>query len=687
MSIIGIDFGAYTSYVAGIKDGTVEVFANEYSLLATPTAVAYNAKPRPIGVSARQLVVAKSKSTVAFFKPLLRRNVESHGRILDAIPCETTAVDLKSKDKYATVKVYDENNTAHTYAIQQVLGTYITKLFGVAKAATGTHVEECFMTVPYYFTVSDRQVILEAAKIAGVPFIKLINETAALAASYAFFKKATLPAANETPKKVVFVDVGYSQAQISVADVHKEGAKVLLARHSTEVGGFFFDDVIRGYFADVFQQTKKLDARANRKAWLRLADEAEKAKKSMSAASTKLFAQVECLMEDTDFKAEIDRTLFEELAAPLFKAFEKLVIDFLNEANLNIAEVDVELVGGSSRIPALRAIVERLFQHEAKTTMNLDEAIVRGTTLMAGLLSPRVRKANFTLEDFVPETVIARYTNNGQQKTIALYKRGETIPNRKNLTVFTPEVDLFYESFGTSPRPDLLHIAHVNAAHPIEPNQNAVEPTKFRIPFVYELDHLLHVNNIMRIDKVLQPEEPAPEPQAAAPEQPAEGAAPPPAPEANAAPATPPKPAGPPQPKVQETRIDAFFTHSDGVEQVKQEYIDAEKALLKLDADAEAKAEAMNAYEAYFYDVRGQVEETPALFIPEKMADLLKVLDQVDQSLYDDDEGLTAASYHEKLNALKKFVNESSLQQSVKIEEVPETEPMDVDQKQPPTAV
>ena len=164
-----------------------------------------------------------------------------------------------------------------------------------------------FFQVPYYLTVADRHVIMEAAQIAGFPFIKLINETAALTASYAFFKKATLPAPPEPPKKVVFVDVGYSQAQLVLAEVHQHGAKVRYAQHSHEVGGFYFDNAIRGYFAEEYQRTKALNARSNRRAWLRLLDEAERAKKSVCAASTKTIVQIECLMEDTDFKAEIDR--------------------------------------------------------------------------------------------------------------------------------------------------------------------------------------------------------------------------------------------------------------------------------------------------------------------------------------------------------------------------------------------
>ena len=107
MSIIGVNIGCYSTYVAGIKDGGVEVLANEYSHLPTPTAVSYNSTPRPMGVSSKQQSVPKFKSTCAHFTPLLCRTVQEHGPILDAIPCQVNAVNLNSdaKDLYATVTV------------------------------------------------------------------------------------------------------------------------------------------------------------------------------------------------------------------------------------------------------------------------------------------------------------------------------------------------------------------------------------------------------------------------------------------------------------------------------------------------------------------------------------------------------------------------------------------------------
>uniref|UniRef100_A0AC34QQR6 Uncharacterized protein n=1 Tax=Panagrolaimus sp. JU765 TaxID=591449 RepID=A0AC34QQR6_9BILA len=676
MSIIGIDLGCYSTYIAGIKDGTVEVLANEYSLLATPTAVSFNSVPRAMGVSARQQVVPKFKSTVAFFKPLLRRDVE-HGEILDAIPCKHFAVNPASNELYAGVEVYNHQNEPVKYHIQQVLGAYLTKLFELARSSTGVAVEECFLTVPYYFTVSDRQVILEAAKIAGFPFVKLINETAALAASYAFFKKSSLPPANEQPKKVVFVDVGYSQAQVALAEVHKDGARVVLAQHCSEVGGYYFDNVIRHYFAEVFQSSKKLDAKSNRKAWLRLAEEAEKAKKSTSAASTKVLSQVECLMEDTDFKAEIDRLKFEELAAKILDKFEKLIINFLHEAQINPANVEVELVGGSTRIPAVRAIVERNFQQAAKTTMNQDEAVVRGAALMAGLLSPRVRASQFKLQDFVPENVLARYqSDNGEYKYATIYKRGDAIPSKRHATFPVSEVDLYYSHFASSQRQDLLHITRVNVGGKNEPNPNAIEPPKFRFTFSYELDHLIYCNTITRIEKEMP--QPEPEPTATAETKEGEQKAPEQQPPAeNAQPQGPP---APPQPKEKETRMQAFCSLSSGVDQiVRQDFIDTEHKMRLNDSEAIKKAEVKNALESYFFELRDKMDTNPEMFLPDKKDGFMKIMNAIDEFMYEDDSHLSVDDYVKRLNSLQDAYNASVIQQ-VKIEEAPaNSEAMEVD--------
>ena len=150
--------------------------------------------------------------------------------------------------------------------------------------------------------------------------------------------------------------------------------------------------------------------------------------------------------------------------------------------------------------------------------MNLDEAISRGSALMCGILSPRVRKTNFVLEDFAPYTVLAYYkTEQNNQRSITLVSRGETVPVKKNVTLFNPEVDIVYENERSSKRPDFFHIAHIALPKTPEVNPNAIEQTKFRFPCSYELSHFVVNSGCLRIDKELVVEEPPKEESAAEP--------------------------------------------------------------------------------------------------------------------------------------------------------------------------
>lgn len=387
---------------------------------------------------------------------------------------------------------------------------------------------------------------------------------------------------------------------------------------------------------------------------------------------------------------------FEELADDIFKKFEKLIINFLHEAQINPANVEVEIVGGSSRIPAIRAIVERNFQQSAKTTMNQDEAVVRGAALMAGLLSPRVRASQFKLQDFVPESVLARYkSEKGEFKYATIFKRGDAVPSKRHATFPVTEIDLFYSNFANSTRHDLLHISNVVLNSKNEPNPHAIEVPRYRFTFSYELDHLVYCNTITRVEKELPPPEPEPAPaandnkggQEAGKEETQGGNADANAQEPKDGQQQPQAPSGPPQPRDRETRMHAFSSLSNGVDQVvKDTYVEAERQMRHSDEEANRKAEAKNALESHFYEIRDKMETNPGLFLPEKKDEFQSFMNNIDEFLYEDDSELTINDYVKKHETLVQAYNASVIHQ-VKIEEPQDNEqPMDVDpsREQPP---
>lgn len=320
--------------------------------------------------------------------------------------------------------------------------------------------------------------------------------------------------------------------------------------------------------------------------------------------------------------------------------------------------------------------------------MNQDEALVRGAALMAGLLSPRVRASHFKLQDFVPESVVARYkTESGDVKYATIYKRGDAIPSKRHATFPVTEIDLYYANFGTCNRQDLLHISHVALNGKNEPHQYAIEAARYRFTFSYELDHLIYCNSIMKIEKVLAPPEPPKAPEATAKteetkedqkDKPAENGE---QTQPQAPPAENVKPE-PPQPKDIETRMPALSTLSSGVDQVvNQAYIDAEKQMRERDFEANKKSEVKNALESNFYEIRDKVEMNPGLLKADKKDDFQKFMNDVEEFLYDDDSELSVDDFLNKHKALQEAYGNAVIHE-VKIEEAPSNaESMDVDPK------
>lgn len=158
------------------------------------------------------------------------------------------------------------------------------------------------------------------------------------------------------------------------------------------VGGLFFDEIICDALNKEFIKKYKIDARKNPRAWLRLLDESEKLKKQMSSISTKIPLNIECFMDDKDVSVQMQRSEFEELAEPLFENIRNLLRRLIEKSGLQIEEIhEIELLGGSARIPHIRQIIASFFNREPKTTMNLDEAVARGAGLQCAFISPNIK--------------------------------------------------------------------------------------------------------------------------------------------------------------------------------------------------------------------------------------------------------------------------------------------------------
>lgn len=272
---------------------------------------------------------------------------------------------------------------------------------------------DCVVGVPCYFNDRQRTAMLEACTIAGIHCLSLMNETAAVALGYGIYRSPQLPTEEEVTsgerkcRRVVFVDVGHSQIQMSVCDIMK-GKLTVLATAADRVGGRDFDRVLFEHFADEFKEKYKIDVRSNPRASIRLEEACGKLKLLMSSnEKSALPINIECLMDDKDVSGHMMSADFEVLAASILTRIEATCNRLLETLTValkgkkcSLEDIDfVETVGGASRTPGIRRILQKVFGKELSATLNMDEAVARGCALWACMKSPALQVREFRIED------------------------------------------------------------------------------------------------------------------------------------------------------------------------------------------------------------------------------------------------------------------------------------------------
>uniref|UniRef100_A0A182LUQ3 Heat shock 70 kDa protein 4 n=1 Tax=Anopheles culicifacies TaxID=139723 RepID=A0A182LUQ3_9DIPT len=476
MSVIGIDFGNESCYVAVAKAGGIETIANDYSLRATPACVAFVGRNRVLGVAAKNQQVTNMSNTIGSFKGLLGRKfndpyVQDELRKLpyqmEALPDGSTGIRVNYLDE------------EHVFTPEQITAMLFTKLKDDAFKELKTQINDCVVTVPSYFTNAQRQALLDAANISGLNVLRLMNETTATALSYGFYKQ-DLPVPEEKPRNVIFVDCGHASLQVSACAFHK-GSLKMLASCSDSVGGRDFDLVLATHFNKEFQTKYKIDASSKKRAFLRLMAEVEKLKKNMSANSTKLPLNIECFMNEIDVHSSMQRSEMEELSGHLFRRIETTMRKLLADSKLSPEDIhSVEIVGGSSRIPAIKQLIEQIFGKSASTTLNQDEAVSRGAALQCAIMSPAMRVRDFTCTDVQTYPVLISWTDADGAHEMKVFEQYHATPFTRLLTVHRKEpltINLHYEP-NSAPYPD----AFIGSYHlkGIKPDANG-EPQEVKV--------------------------------------------------------------------------------------------------------------------------------------------------------------------------------------------------------------
>lgn len=435
-SVVGIDLGNLSSKIGVARHRGIDIVTNEVSNRATPSLVSFTPKQRLIGEAAKTAETSNFKNTVGSLKRLIGRSSQDP----EIAEHEKKFINAQLVDSNGQVGVkVNYLGEAQVFSYAQLVAAYLGKLRDTASAELKQAVSDVVIAVPGWYTDVQRRALIDASQVAGLNPLRLINDTTAVALGYGI-TKSDLPEDPEKPRYVVFVDVGHSNYSVSVVAFSKGQLTVKGTAYDQNFGGRDFDYALVKHFAKEFDAKYKIDVMNNPKAVFRLTTACERLKKVLSA-NTEAPINVESLMNDVDASSTYNREAFEGLIANLLDRFNKPLEDALEAAGITVADVhSIELVGGSTRVPAIKERIQAFFNKPLSFTLNQEEAVARGATFACASLSPVFRVREFAVHDITPYPIQVSWQkeagNPDEDTELIVFPRGNAIPSTKILTFY-----------------------------------------------------------------------------------------------------------------------------------------------------------------------------------------------------------------------------------------------------------
>ena len=374
--VIGIDLGTTYSCVGVFKNGGVEIIPNELGSRITPSVVSFTDEERLVGEAAKNEGPINPERTIYDVKRLIGRKFEDKEVQHDAKYLPFKIVNKDGKP-YIRTRFQGEDKT---FSPEEISSMILMKMRSIAESYLGYEVKNAVVTVPAYFSDSQRQATKDAGAISGLNVLRIINEPTAAAMAYGLDKKGK-------ESTILVYDLGGGTFDVSILSIEDGVFEVLSTSGDTHLGGEDFDQRVLEYFMKLIKKKHNKDISTDKRAIQKLKREVETAKRALSSTH-EYKIEIEGLADGVDFDEVLTRAKFEELNMDLFKKTLTPVQTALDDASKKKTDIDeVVLVGGSTRIPKVQELIKEYFNgKEPNRYINPDEAVAYGAAIQGAVL-------------------------------------------------------------------------------------------------------------------------------------------------------------------------------------------------------------------------------------------------------------------------------------------------------------